>query len=369
MVTENLAKFIEKQGIPSSDVIIYHNHKEIFRYHCGFKDADRSIPLKGSELYFLYSATKVITCTAAMRLVEKGIISIDDPVGKYLPAYNNLFYKSGNEIRKCQNTMKIRHLFAMRGGLSYDFGTPPIRKVFENNPDAGTIEVVNAFAETPLLFEPGTNYNYSLCHDVLGAVIEVASGMKFGDFLKKEIFDPLGMADTTFDFENADKSRFATLYNLSQDKYFPAPLRCAYILGKNYQSGGAGLISTVNDYVLFSDALACNGTAYNGYRVLRPETVDLMRSNQNETKYPGGNKPGYGYGFGVRTMLNPAAAQSDAPTDFEFGWDGAAGTYVGIDPYHHLTCVYAQHVLGHGWVYTDVHPVIRDTMYKIAGII
>ena len=94
-----------------------------------------------------------------------------------------------------------------------------------------------------------------------------------------------------------------------------------------------------------------------------------MRSNQNETIYPGGNKPGYGYAFGVRTMLDPKAAQSDAPTDFEFGWDGAAGTYVGIDAHHHLTCVYAQHVLGHGWVYTDVHPVIRDTMYKIAGII
>ena len=371
MYTEDLAKFIESKNMPSADVVIYKDHKEIFRHTCGSRDAEGLIPLKGDELYFLYSASKPITCVAAMRLVERGIISIEDPVYKYIPEYKELTYRKDGEIVQCKNTMTIRHLFAMRGGLSYDLNMPSFREVKEKNPDAGTVEVVKSFAATPLLFEPGTKYQYSLCHDVLGAIVEIASGMKFGEYLKKEIFEPLGMTRTTFNVTEDMLSQFATQYRLEGDKYNPVPLTCAYKLTENYESGGAGLVSCIDDYIKFADAMANNGTSANGYQLLRPETVDLMRVNQNEVdlNLPGPVRPGLGYGFGMRVMLDKRLAKSNAPCEFEFGWDGAAGTFVTMDAHHHICAVYAQHVLGHGWVYTDVHPVIRDTMYKIAGII
>ena len=188
MHTEDIAKFLESKGIPSSDVIIYHNHKQIYRCKLGHKDAQGNVPLNGDELYFLYSATKPITCVAAMRLVERGIISIEDPVSKYIPEYAHLTYRCGDTVKECQNTMKVRHLFAMRGGLSYDLNMPSIKECLNENPNADTLTLVKSFAKTPLLFEPGTRYQYSLCHDVLAAVVEVASGMKIGEFLKKEIF-------------------------------------------------------------------------------------------------------------------------------------------------------------------------------------
>ena len=124
MYTDDLAKFIEEKNMPSADIIIYHNHKEIYRHTFGTKDAAKTTPLKGDELYFLYSASKPITCVAAMRLVERGIISIEDPVSKYIPEYKDLTYKCGDEIRPCTKEMTVRHLFAMRGGLSYNLSMP-----------------------------------------------------------------------------------------------------------------------------------------------------------------------------------------------------------------------------------------------------
>ena len=371
MHTEDLKAFLDSKGIPSGDVIIYYKHKEIFRYTCGFKDSAKTVPLKGDELYFLYSASKPITCVAAMRLVERGIISIEDPVSKYIPEYAHLTYRAGGEIKECKNVMKVRHLFAMRGGLSYDLNMPSVRECKEKDPHADTLTLVKSFAKTPLLFEPGTRYQYSLCHDVLAAVVEVASGMKFGEYLKKEIFEPLGMTRTGFKVTPELLKEFAAQYRLTDGVYTEVPLTCAYQLTDNYESGGAGLYSCVDDYIKFADAMANCGTAANGYQLLRPETVDLMRVNQNEVdiNLPGPVRPGLGYGFGMRVMLDKRLANSDAPTEFEFGWDGAAGTYVSMDAHHGITCVYAQHVLGHGWVYTDVHPVIRDTAYYLAGIV
>lgn len=371
MHTEDLRAFLDTRGIPSCDVVIYHKHKEIFRHTCGTKDADKKIPLKGDELYFLYSATKPITCVAAMRLVERGIISIEDPVSKYIPEYAHLTYRDGSEIKECQKTMKVRHLFAMRGGLTYELGMPPVKECIANDPHADTLTLVKAFAKNPLSFEPGTRYQYSLCHDVLAAVVEVASGIKFGDYLKKEIFEPLGMNRTGFKVTPELLKQFAAQYRYVDGKYTECPTTCVYQLTDAYESGGAGLYSCTDDYIKFSDAMANNGTAANGYQLLRPETVDLMRVNQNEVdiNLPGPVRPGLGYGFGMRVMLDKRLANSDAPTEFEFGWDGAAGTYTSIDAHHNLTCVYTQHVLGHGWVYTDVHPVVRDTAYYIAGIV
>lgn len=370
MHTNDLAEFIRSKEIPASDLVIYKEHKEIFRFTCGYKDSEKTVPMKGDELYNLYSATKVITCTGALRLVERGIIGIDDPVSKYIPEFGQLTYRSDDGIKPCSKVMTVRQLFAMRGGLSYDLNSPSIKAVLSDPAsDKGTLSIVRAIAKEPLLFEPGTNFNYSLCHDVLGAVIEIASGKRLGKYLSDNIFAPLGMSDTGFFPTKGQEARFTDQYRLENNEYRKISLHNSHRLSDNYESGGAGVFSCIEDYVKLTDALANHGTAYNGYQLLRPETVELMRSNQNDREaLIKLGKPGYGYAFGVRTMLDKDKQNSDAQTDCEFGWDGAAGTYTAIDPANRLTVVYTQHVLGHGWVYSDVHPVIRDTMYYIAGI-
>lgn len=365
MHTPELAKFLDEKAYPSSDVIIYHNHKEIFRYFRGSKDAAGTMPIDGSEIYFLYSATKPITCTAAMQLIERGIIGIDDPVSKYIPEYAHLTYKDGDEVKECKEVMTVRHLFAMRAGFNY--GNPVAWQLKNTMPEADTIEAVKALITHPLDFEPGTDFRYSFCHDVLAAIVEIASGMKFSECLKMNVFEPLGMNNTGFHVTEDMLPRFAEQYNFVDGEIKPISKSCRFKLTDNYESGGAGLYSCIDDYIKFADALANHGTAFNGYQLLKPETVELMRANQNfHPDLP--VRAGYGYAFGVRTMLDPIAAGSDAPTAFEFGWDGAAGAYVAIDPYHKLTCVYLHHVMNHGKVYEETHPVIRDTMYYIAGI-
>ena len=365
MHTSDLAKYLKEQKYPSSDVIIYRDHKEIYRFHCGTRNKESGEQIKGNELYFLYSATKPITCTAAMQLVERGVIGIDDPVSKYISECAHLTYKAGDEVKECKEVLTIHHLFAMRGGLNYS--NPIAWQLRKTHPEYSTLEAVREFLKFPLDFEPGTNFRYSFCHDVLAAVVEIASGMKFGEYLKKNIFDPLGMNNTGFHTTNDMLPRFADQYEFINGEIVPIPKTCRYKLTNNYESGGAGLYSCIDDYCKFSDALACHGTAYNGYQLLKPETVELMRSIQNfHPDVP--RRAGYCYAFGVRTMLDPKAAHSDAPTNCEFGWDGAAGAFVAFDPYHKLSCVYLHHVIGHGPVYAEAHPTIRDTMYYIAGI-
>lgn len=365
MHTSDIAKFLDSKGIPSSDVIIYKNHKEIYRYFCGYKDAAKTKPITGDELYYLYSASKVITCTAAMRLVERGIIGLDDPVSKYIPEYATLTYKTKDGIKPCEKVMTVRQLFAMRGGLNYNLQSEPIKALLkETDNKADTVSLVKSFIKAPLEYEPGEGFLYSLCHDVLGAIIEIASGKKFGEYLRTEIFEPLGMNNTGFFPTEEQKKRFAAQYRYENGEYKEIPVTCAYRLSENYESGGAGLFSCVNDYIKFADTMACGGKTPDGYQLLKPETIHLMRENQQREGTPP-IKIGYKYAFGVRSMFNKAEANSDGDTEQEFGWDGAAGSYVAIDPKNNLSVFYAQHVLNHGWSYSDVHPVLRDSMYYL----
>lgn len=161
MHTNDIAKFLRSKNIPSSDVIIYKDHKEIYRFFCGYKDSARSVPIKGDELYYLFSASKVITCTAALRLVERGIVGLDDPVSKYIPEYAHLTYKSPEGVKPCEKVMTVRHLFAMRGGLNYNLRSEPILRLLDKTDGkADTVSLVKSFIEAPLEYEPGEGFMY-----------------------------------------------------------------------------------------------------------------------------------------------------------------------------------------------------------------
>ncbi|MBQ3079336.1 MAG: beta-lactamase family protein [Clostridia bacterium] len=357
-------------GISGCDLIVYQNHKEIYRHITGLRDRENNIPMDGKEIYWIYSATKVHTCTAALQLVEKGLIGLDDPVGKYLPAFQTLSVIENGHVRAPRTTMTIRHLFAMQGGLNYDVESPSIMKAkFYSGDKADTVAMVNAIAEEPLSFDPGTHYMYSLCHDVLAAVVETVSGMKFSEYLKKNIWDKLGMKDVGFILTDEKKARFAKQYmydeNTKTSHVWEMGDKNRYQLTKNYESGGAGLLSTVEDYILLSDALANGGVGKTGERILTEGAIDLMRENQQTgacmEDWKTFNRIGYGYGLGVRTLMDDTHSKSPVG---EFGWDGAACAYTMIDPKNKLSAYYGQQVLGCGYGYHTIHPAIRDLIYE-----
>lgn len=362
---------LKEKMVPACDMVVYHDHTPVFRHMAGYRDAGNTVPLAGNETYCLYSCTKVFTTCAVMQLAERGLLNLDDPVSMYLPAYGSLKVNTENGTVPTQRTLTIRHLMSMQSGLDYDLDTPGIREVLERTHHmATTREIADALARKPLNFEPGSAFLYSLSHDVLGAVIEVVSGKRFGEYLQENIFDPLRMPTIGFDLKEKDKERQCAQYEYLEDEAAIKSIPAAYIehrLSPLHESGGAGLISDVQDYITFADALACGGTGENGARILEPETISSWSANQlvgrsRRTFDESFIRPGYSYALGVRTRVDLTKGGSGSIG--EFGWDGAAGSWVMIDPHRHLSAFYAMHIKNFGYSYDVIHPILRSLVYE-----
>ena len=357
----------QKHGVPGCDILIYRDHELLYRHICGYSDREARTPLTENHLYYMYSCTKVLTVSAAMRLWEEGKLDLDAPVSDYLPAFADVKQNIDGTLTAPEKPLLVRHLFTMSGGFDYGMRTEEVKSLLEENPHATTYEIVSTFAKKPLLFTPGSRFQYSICHDILAAVVEIASGMRFTDYLKAVIFDPIGMSDSTFDDSDDVIARLAGQYaSNSAGIVTRAGQNNTFRLTDNYESGGAGLICSAADYALFADTMACGGTAHNGYRFLKPETVRLLHTDQLPTYTMDGTfscaaGPGYGYGLGVRTRLDQNEGQR-SPIG-EFGWDGAAGSYVMCDDTNHLSIFFAMHVLSWPSCIGSDHAVIRDMVY------
>ncbi|MBB6692761.1 beta-lactamase family protein [Cohnella xylanilytica] len=357
--------------IPWAEVVVVHRNETVFRYRSGYVDLEEKIPIDDGRILNIYSMTKILTCTAALRLVEQGKMLLNDPLSAYLPEFAEMTVRKtlpdgGVEIDRAKRAIRVRDLFAMTAGFSYDIGSPSLREAVERTQGkVPTREFAKALAKEPLLFEPGTRWAYSLCHDVLGALVEAVDGRKFGDYVREEITGPLGMNDTGFDLTDEQRGRLAPQYEY--DDVLGKPVRKdvnGFRLGSEFESGGAGLLSTVSDYVRFLNTLTNRGTSPDGVRILSPASVDLMRTDHlteaMRADYGWEQLAGYGYGLGVRTHVSKAASGSLSPLG-EFGWSGAAGCLAIIDPESQLTVMYAQHMLNNQEPY--VHPRVRNTVY------
>lgn len=357
---------LEFLDVRACDILVKKDHKEVFRHSMGYSDLEKTKPVSKDDLYWVYSMTKVITVTAALRLVERGKLGLDDKVSDYLPEFADITVMDGDKVKKAEKAMLIRHLFSMQSGLDYDLDAPAIKEARERA-DATTREVVAAMAKKPLLFEPGERYQYSLSHDVLAAVVEVISGKTYHEYLKEEIFNPLGMTDIGFEPNEEQKTRFSQQYRYDQQTFTcnPIPSVNSFKLSQKYESGGAGLFTSLDTYMKVIDALANKGTAESGYQLLKPETIELMRINQQkEGVYA---KPGYGYGLGVRVMIDKERGRSLGPLG-EFGWDGAACSYNLIDPDNGIAIVLTLHILNFSMCYDTVHTYIRNLVYQALGL-
>ncbi|MCQ2517879.1 MAG: beta-lactamase family protein [Lachnospiraceae bacterium] len=382
MNTEKIIGYIDTvpgMGVPGADVCIYKDHKEVLRYMTGYADSKHTVPVSNSTQYLVFSMTKLQTMTAVMQLVEKGDISLEDEVAKFLPAYGELyvedengeFVKSGIRCRKAKTKLLLKHLVSMQSGLDYNLERPGIKRVLaEKGLQATTREIVDSFTESPLKFEPGGHFMYSLSHDVVAAIIEVVSGMSFGDYLKKNVWEPLGMKRTYFAGPmNDDVPNLAEQFIQNQDgEIVPMEASDCYQLSDKYESGGAGLISCTEDYIKLADMLACGGVSADGARGLKSEPIETMRTNLLSEAGRADiastmGRTAYGYGCGVQIFMEPDLVSSPAIPGI-FGWDGAAGGCLIADPVNHISLVYLQHVRSMGRAYSEIHPTLRDLLYS-----
>ncbi len=373
MNLDKITEYLETlpgRGIPSVDCTIYKDHELVYRHMCGTTDKAYSKPIEGDEQYIMFSMTKVQTMTAVMQLVEQGKLSLEDEVGKFLVAYQNLKVEVDGQVKEVKTPMLVKHLLSMQSGLDYDLERPGIKRVLaEKGQQATTREIVDAFVESPLKFVPGEHFLYSLSHDVAAAIVEVVSGMSFGEYLKKNIWEPLGMKRTFFAKPINHLEKLATQFQMDEQGYTtPMDPTCNYQLSESYESGGAGLISCTEDYAVFADTLACGGISREGVRIIQPETIEVMKQNllceasQQEIINNMG-RLGYGYGCGVQVLLQPELLGSPAPAGV-FGWDGAAGSCIIMDTQSKLSLVYIQHVRSCGMAYSEVHPRLRDLLFE-----
>lgn len=326
----------------------------------GKMDVETGRALQADAIFRIYSMTKPITSVAAMMLYEEGRYQLDDPIGRYLPAFSDMQVFSGGTARKPQTVaaerpITFRDLFTHTSGLTYGFmGASPVDAMYRlNELDSGTTKLsLEAFmrelAKMPLQFQPGARWNYSMSTDVLGHLVEVISGMPLDEFFRSRIFGPLGMTDTSFTVPAGKADRLTSNYSKTKDgglKVADAGPTSRYLSPRPFLSGGGGLASTAADYLRFTTMLLNKGEL-DGARLLGRKTVEYMTRNHlpsggdltsmgqpvfSETSYDG-----IGFGLGFSVMLDPSRAQVIG-TPGEYAWGGMASTMFWNDPQEEMT--------------------------------
>ena len=378
----------KEYGIPAADCKITKDHKVVYRHMTGCSDYENTTPINEKTIFRFFSATKLVTMTAVMQQIERGNLRLYDEVRQYLPEYNMMkvadtfnftfplkWPTSSDPCHYAHSAIRIIDLMTMTAGMSYDTDSKEQREIREKSGgQASTREVVAELAKMPLVYEPGTRYSYGLCHDVLAAVVEVVSGKKYSEYLKENIFDPLGIKELYFhwDKDPALTDRVCALYQgvFGTDDIIPdtGEMTAGFKITENYESGGAGLAGTVDSYSILIDALCNGGVGANGARILSEESVKMFSvpytTGQMSKDFAVTGKVGYEYGLGVRVLVDDRASRSPIG---EFGWDGAAGAYVLVDPVNHISIFYTQHIAGYPKAYSEIHPKIRDIAYECMG--
>lgn len=338
-----LDQFLEI-GIPGNDCIVCKDGEVIYRKQRGYSNREEKIPMNGNEHYSIFSCSKPITCAAALQLWEKGKFGLDDFLCDYMPEFANMKVVSHGGPVPAQKKITIRNLFTMTAGFNYDCSSPSLKRCYRDTEGkCPTREAMKYLAKEPLTFEPGESWQYSLCHDVLAAFVEVVSGMEFNAYVTKNIFEPLGMNHSSYLYQADVIEKSAAQYLCEEDKIEPVyfegfgngseynPFR----IGSEYASGGAGCVSTVEDYIKFLNAMS------KGDVILKKDTIAMMTTPQlTEAQDTAYNDEKHSYGLGVRCPRNAESVYQDS------GWDGAAGAFAAFDAKRGLTLYYAQHVRG-----------------------
>lgn len=361
-ISSNLSGISEDPDcIVGASICVIHKGEEVYRKEYGEADKEKKIPMAPDSIFRCYSMTKPVTSVAVMSLVEKGKLQLTDAVSSYLPGFKNQQVLTEKGYVPVREEVTIQHLMDMTAGVVYPDASFPAgmkmqemideyyRKIFEEDQPTSTYDLANLIGQQPLRFQPGEGWCYSFCADVLGAVIEVITKKTYGEYLKETIFEPLGMVDTDFYVPEEKQGRFCQNYQFMPETQTLEPCTWQH-LGLSYmhlkkpafESGGAGLVSTVDDYSKFVKMMLGKGT-YNGVRILGRKTVECMtRNHLNKEQLPWldwEQLQGYGYGNLMRVMLDVGEAKQ-LGSEGEYGWDGWLGCYACMDPKEDLGIIY-----------------------------
>ncbi|WP_425390508.1 serine hydrolase domain-containing protein [Ekhidna sp.] len=365
LIDEVVQRYVDEGKFPGAVTLIAKNGKIIYESEIGFDDSLKSEAYKKHHLFRLASMTKPITSVAVLQLVEQGKVNLDDPISKYIPAFSNIeVLDEFNPEDTTWTTIPIErpptihHLLTHTSGIPYAFMDPPVNGAMllkyeipdlTSHTDITMEEVADELGKIPLVHQPGVKMTYGLNIDVLGRVVEVASGKDLSSYINENILDPLGMDSTDFFFDDSYASMLTTLYQPdTAGSYQPListnPLNhedFPVYGAKSHYSGGSGLSGTARDYFKFCQMILNDGT-YNGNQVLSPESVEMMSSNQIDTLWTGKNK--FGYGFVIQQ--SPSTIPEGT---IYFG--GAFSTSFWIDPENELIIIQLRQVYfsPNGW--------------------
>lgn len=357
---KGMQAFVDRREAGGTVTLIARDGKIADLHASGFQDVENRTPMRTDTIFRIASMSKPITSVAVMMLEEEGRLLLTDPVSKFIPAFKGQrVVAEGGTTVPARRDITIRDLLTHRSGLSYGFlNGGPVGEAYRREGVTDGLsttsmtlqEAIDKLAAQPLMAQPGSAWNYSLSDDVLGRVVEVASGTTYDRFLRERIFVPLGMTDTAFEVADAKWSRLATVYSpdgaggirpMKDPETFGnatmSPL-ASYKTGKKYFSGGAGLTSTARDYAQFAQMLL-NGGVLNGVRLLSPKTIELMTANHTSDVPPAGLiGAGAHFGLGFRVVNDIAATQTQGSVGL-YGWLGIYGTSFWVDPKEHLVAV------------------------------
>ena len=365
--------------IPGAVLLIQQHGKPVYLESFGVRDPGSSQPMTTDTIFQIYSMSKAVTSVAAMMLVDDGKLALDDPVSKYIHAFADAKVgvdpsdeagKLPLRLEPLKRPITIRDLLRHTSGITYGFfGETVVQKLYADPllyaGDFDNAEFADRIAVLPLADQPAVRWNYSHSTDVLGRVVEVASGQTLYQFEKQRLFDPLGMSETTYHL--ADQAKWPRLAKpFPADRFRVAGIRDPTV-PRRWESGGAGLVSTAADYARFLQMLLNRGEL-DGKRYLKPETVAAMTSDQigpetgilHDPFYFPGPSSGFGLGFAVRTAPPP---NTTWPLG-EYRWDGAGGSFYFVDPQDDLLVVFMVHAPTQGG---RIQLALKTIMFEALG--
>jgi CubicO group peptidase (beta-lactamase class C family) len=363
-IDQFLQSYVDKNEIAGAVAMVLRDGRPVYERAVGWADKESGRRMTPDAIFRIASQSKAITSTAILMLVEEGKIALDDPVSRFIPQFAHTTVATssdtGRVITNAKREITIKDLLTHTAGISYgtDAIVAPLYQAKSLGPAAGwgwytadknepICTTIERLATLPFVSQPGEKWVYGYNLDVLGCVVERASGIPLDQFIRTRITDPLGMKDTFFFIPPEKKQRLVTVYmNDSANHLQRAPIGAKgqghYVEGprRNF-AGGAGLLSTAHDYARFLQMIE-NGGQLDGVRILSPKTVALMTTNLVGTLFEGGSRgTGFGLGFGIVEHLGANGLASVG----SFGWGGAYGSVYTVDPKEHLVLVFMMNQL------------------------
>ncbi len=379
-------RYVDTGKVAGIQVQVAHEGKVALRHTVGLADIDDDLPLRDDAVFRLYSMTKPVTSIALMQLYEQGLVLLEDPVSRYIPEFEGTPVWAGGtpmdpRTRPCIVPMTVHDVLRHTSGLTYGFlNQHHVDALYRaaglgdfQLPDMTLEEAMKVLASKPLLFEPGSAWNYSVSTDVCGRIVEVVSGQPLDEYFSDHILAPLGMEDTGFSVPTGQLHRFTSNYTRKPTgglMRIDAHDRSRYAEPPTFLSGGGGLVGTTDDYQRFCDMLL-NGGELDGKRIIGRRTLEYMTTNH----LPGGRTlnemgqslfsetvmEGMGFGLGFSVVADPAA-NGAVSTIGEFAWGGAASTAFFVDPVERITAIFMTQFMPSS--YYPIRRQLKATVYQ-----